>query len=155
MIKIWSSEVDIDDYKDYLEECFPGVTDDDEKYKIVSELNEVYLDDERINLRIDVGSQIIEVADLGFWNGRRQGYHLITSGLLSDIFNFHGCDDATFFIEDGELRSTLYHHDGHHNIVYRKVKNMKKFHEMPLDEFVRKYTESLADAVKKVYGWKE
>lgn len=153
MYKIWSSEVNIEEYKDYLEEFFPGVADDDEKYNIVSELNKEYLDDERMNLRIDVGSPIIEVADLGFWNGRTQGYHLITSGILSDIFNSHGCDDATFFIEDGELRSTLYHHDGHHNIVYRKVKNMKKFHEMPLDEFVRKYTESLADAVKKVYGW--
>lgn len=152
MYKIWSSEVNIEEYKDFLDDCYPEA-DEYDRYNIVSELNKEYLDDERVNLRIDVGSPIIEVADLGFWNGRRQGYHLITSGILSDIFNSHGCDDATFFIEDGELRSTLYHHDGHHNIVYRKVKNMKKFHEMPLDEFVRKYTESLADAVKKVYGW--
>lgn len=152
MIKIWSSEVNIEEYKDFLDDCYPEA-DEYDKYNIVSELNKEYLDDERMNLRIDVGSPIIEVADLGFWNGRRQGYHLITSGLLSDVFNFHGCDDATFFIEDGELRSTLYHHDGHHNIVYRKVKNMKKFHKVSLDEFVRKYTESLADVVKKVYGW--
>lgn len=152
MIKIWSSEVNIEEYKDFLDDCYPEA-DEYDKYNIVSELNKEYLDDERMNLGIDVGSPIIEVADLGFWNGRRQGYHLITSGLLSDIFNFHGCDDATFFIEDGELRSTLYHHDGHHNIVYRKVKNMKKFHKVSLDEFVRKYTESLADVVKKVYGW--
>lgn len=152
MYRIWSSEVNIEEYKDFLDDCYPEA-DEYDRYNIVSELNKEYLDDERVNLRIDVGSPIIEVADLGFWNGRRQGYHLITSGLLSDVFNFHGCDDATFFIEDGELRSTLYHHDGHHNIVYRKVKNMKKFHEMPLGEFVRKYTESLADAVKKVHGW--
>ena len=152
MVKIWSSEVNIEEYKDFLDDCHPEA-DEYDKYNIVSELNKEYLDDKRVNLRIDVGSPIIEVADLGFWNGRTQGYHLITSGILSDIFNFHGCDDATFFIEDGELRSTLYHHDGHHNIVYRKVKNMKKFHEMPLDEFVSKYTESLADVVKKVYGW--
>ena len=154
MYKIWSSEVNIEEYKDFLDDCYPEA-DEYDRYNIVSELNKEYLDDERMNLSIDVGSPIIEVADLGFWNGRRQGYHLITSGLLSDVFNFHGCDDATFFIEDGELRSTLYHHDGHHNIVYRKVKDMDRLHEMPLDEFVSKYTESLADAVKKVYGWKE
>lgn len=153
MYKIWSSEVNIEEYKDFLDDCYPEA-DEYDKYNIVSELNKEYLDDERVNLRIDVGSPIIEVADLGFWNGRKQGYHLITSGLLSDIFNSHGCDDATFFVEDGELRSTLYHHDGHHNIVYRKVKSMEKFHEVPLDEFVRKYTESLADTVKKVYGWR-
>ena len=73
MYRIWSSEVNIDDYKDYLEECFPGVTDDDEKYKIVSELNEVYLDDERIISGLTLVPKLLRWQTLGSGMGEGRG----------------------------------------------------------------------------------
>ena len=38
------------------------------------EINNRYLDDERVNLNIQLDQPILVIADLGLWNGRRPGY---------------------------------------------------------------------------------
>ena len=71
---IWSNEyLDWDNYRDAFEEDYSSLTDD-EKYQLMCDLNNDYLDDERRNLDIQVGTPIIVIADVGRWDGRHTGY---------------------------------------------------------------------------------
>ncbi len=62
---IWSNEyLDWDNYRDAFEEDYSSLTDA-EKYQLMCDLNNDYLDDERRNLDIQVGTPIIVIADVG------------------------------------------------------------------------------------------
>lgn len=81
---IWSNEyLDWDNYRDAFEEDYSSLTDD-EKYQLMCDLNNDYLDDERRNLDIQVGTPIIVIADIGRWDGRHTGYREISSGCIKD-----------------------------------------------------------------------
>ena len=70
---IWSDDLDYDDWKEDLEEQYPELSDD-ERFEMMYEINNGYLDDERCNLNIQLSRPILVVGDLGLWNGRRMGY---------------------------------------------------------------------------------
>lgn len=75
---IWSNlNLNLEDWKDFLEEEHPDVTDEYEQYNLVSELNDEYLSDEQANCNIRIDGRIIAIANLGFWDGRRIGYKLL------------------------------------------------------------------------------
>ena len=59
--------------EDNLEEIY----DEYECRGIIVDRNEDWLDDERINLDEEVDGRIIIIADLGLWNGRKQGYKIL------------------------------------------------------------------------------
>ena len=52
---IWSNDIDYDDWKEDLEEQYPELTED-ERIELMYELNGDYLDDERHNLNIQLGT---------------------------------------------------------------------------------------------------
>ena len=54
------------------------------------EINNRYLDDERVNLNIQLDQPILVIADLGLWNGRRTGYQEISSGNIRTAFTVAG-----------------------------------------------------------------
>lgn len=71
---IWSNhELDYEDWKDNLEKEYPDLSDD-ERYSLMYEINDGYLDDERVNLDIQLDTPILMIADLGRWNGRLTDY---------------------------------------------------------------------------------
>ena len=75
---IWSNfHIDYEDWREYLEEEFPDLSED-ERYLKMLEINNDYLDDERVNLNIQLSQPIIAIADLGLWFGRRCGYNTET-----------------------------------------------------------------------------
>ena len=79
---IWSNlNLDMEDWREFLEEEYPGRTED-EYYCLMHELNDGYLDDERMNLDKQVSTPIIVCADLGLWNGRKSGYRMIAAATL-------------------------------------------------------------------------
>lgn len=81
---IWSNEnLDLDDWRDDLLEQYPDA-DEYELYRLMDETNGEYLNDERVNLNIQLSQPILVIADLGLWNGRRQGYKEIPSGNIRD-----------------------------------------------------------------------
>lgn len=87
---IWSNyDLDYEDWRDDLEEDHPELTED-ERMALMYEINNRYLDDERVNLNIQLDQPILVIADLGLWNGRRTGYQEISSGNIRDAFTVAG-----------------------------------------------------------------
>ena len=62
---IWSNyDLDYEDWRDDLEEDHPELTED-ERMALMYEINNRYLDDERVNLNIQLDQPILVIADLG------------------------------------------------------------------------------------------
>jgi len=124
------------------------------------------LDDERANLNIDVGEEIIIIADLGLWDGRRQGYKLLHSTNIADCLSGTCGDYVTWFVDDrGDLMCRDCHHDGTNLYTYRAwrygISEVQK--ENFLDKIysgkvtrqdITRYTRRIGDKVADVYGWK-
>ena len=158
----------IDDLKEMLTEEGVDCSDwDDSKFlDIINEVNNNYFDDERCNLNIPTEGRIIEIADVGLWDGRRVGYKLLNEHNIRACLNLkRGCEYGEWWVDShNNLRSSQTHHDATHYILYREVK--PEISSDQLDNFcwklykgkatsrdITKYTRSLGKRVKDVYGW--
>lgn len=160
---IWNSEINLDDWQDFLEEEHPDVEDEDEKYRLCTEMNDMYLDDERINLNVELPDNIIALADLGLWDGRKSGYKELSTNISSVLFS--DCDSAEWYLdEDNNLRATMHHHDGTNYILYRMWKpNLSDYEREEFKEIIlsgppsiseiHKYTLPIGKYIADVYGW--
>jgi hypothetical protein len=120
----------------------------------------MYLEDERDNLNITTDGRILVIADLGLWNGRRQGYKIL-SRKVSDIL-FDDSDYIEWYGDGHNIKATAAHHDGTNYYEYRVIREDRNIQNL-LDaiyngeEITRKklnyYTKSLYRDVAKVYGW--
>ena len=161
---IWSNlNLDMEDWREFLEEEYPGRTED-EYYCLMHELNGGYLDDERMNLDKQVSTPIIVCADLGLWNGRKSGYRMIGSGNIKDCLG-SGFEGAEWYVDgQGDLRSTAIHHDGRNHYLYRALKeNVPDWKVERLQNRlyegnasyadIAKVTRRLGDEIAAVYGF--
>lgn len=163
---IWSNrDLDIKDWIMDLSAENPGFTKD-EYIDMMYKINANYLDNERMNLDINVGDEILVIADIGLWYGRRMGYQIIESGNISDcLYASKDCDYNEWYVDrDGEFRSTQSHHDGTHYLTYRKWKDGtneddrdklldKIYHGFATREDIYAVTDKLGADIGKVYGW--
>ena len=95
---IWSNEyLDWNDWKDAFDEDYSECSED-EKYRLMEDLNGDYLDDERMNMDVSVGTPIIVIADIGKWDGRHTGYREIESGNLRDCL-YTELDGVTWYVD--------------------------------------------------------
>ena len=70
-----------------------------------------------------VTNDIIAIADLGFWNGRRLGYKDIP-GNINNCLDSFDTDDYEIYVDGRHnLRGTYHHHDGTHYILFREFKD--------------------------------
>ena len=128
------------------------------------EINDDYLDDERMNLNIQLSQPILMIADLGLWNGRRSGYKELASGNIRDCLYVEH-DYVTFYVDkDGDLRCDDIHHDGTNHYLYRTYKDSstdaqrqdlkdKVFFGVATRKDIEQVTDRLGDEIGKVYGW--
>lgn len=165
---IWSNwNLDIDDecytnyWKEMEEDC--GELSDDEKWKILYEQNGEWLEDERLNLNVKLEDEIVVIADLGLWYGRRGGYKLIKSGNISDCL----CDSADYlewYCDRYNFRCRAAHHDGTNYYLYRVLRSElsweqrenflnKLYNGEVNDRMIRRYTKSIRPYIADVYGW--
>jgi hypothetical protein len=81
-----------------------------------------FLEDERHNINVSLPSDVICIADLGLWYGRRSGYCMCGSN-LNNVLNT-GCGDyRTWYVDDlGDIRCDDSHHDGTNHYLYRMWK---------------------------------
>lgn len=133
----------------------------DSFYYRCTELNAQYLYDEIENLNISLGNNVLALADLGLWNGRKNGYKILPANVNS-IFNVS--NDSNHYYADGRnIRAKCSHHDGTNYILFRKLKDgvsveqiesllLKNDYSLTSQQ-ISKYTESLRPYVAKVYGW--
>ena len=161
---IWSNYcLDYEDWKEDLETEYPDLSDEDRYLKML-EINNDYLDDERINLNIELSRPILIIADLGLWDGRHSGYKEIKSGNIKDCL-FSNYDYATWYVDkNGDLHCDDVHHDGTNHYLYRVYKD--GITEGQIDRLKNKIysgtatraditcvTRRLGDEIGKVYGW--
>lgn len=158
---IWGNiDMDIADWEDYFVEEFDYELTEDEKYHEMQKLNDIYIEDEIDNLSMRLDGRILAIADLGLWNGRRQGYKIMGRN-LNDIFCTNS-ELVEWFTEDGDLKSKQIHHDGTNYITYRMIKEDKNIDNLTnmiyngeevSNQRLSAYTKRLGDVVSKVYGW--
>lgn len=167
---IWQNyniDLEEEDYKNFLEEYYPDVTSEEEKYYIIEELNNQYLEDERANLNILLDDDIIILADVGRWDGRHRGYKELHSNNIADCLQFsQDCNYAEWWVDSyGNLKSRQSHHDGTHYLLYRAWKkgvteeqkeNMLEglYNGIISQRTIRRYTEGIGKYVAEIYGWR-
>ena len=137
--------------------------DEASAWELAHEWNDDYLDDERANLDIDVGT-IIVFADLGLWNGHRAAYKILKSGNLRDCLNVCCGDYVEWYVDDrGDMIVRDTHHDGTNTYTFRALRDLSDTQEWNMyDKLsegftrrdVKRYTRRLGDYAAKVYGWK-
>ena len=166
MHTIWSNEYDAIESiaKDMME--YDETLEWDHALDQAYEVNAESLDDEKANLNIDVGEEIIIIADLGLWDGRHQGYKLLHSTNIADCLSGTCGDYVTWFVDDrGDLMCRDCHHDGTNLYTYRAWKPEISYaqrsyfmQKIAIGKATRKditrYTQRIGDRVADVYGWK-
>lgn len=160
----------VDGYKEEFEindKVPPEHPDEDDVLDWAYERRSEYLDDERTILKLPISEnpdvcQVLMIADLGLWNGRRRGYKLIRAKYISDIL-YVDADTAKWYGDGLDIRCDAYHHDGVNHILCRVVRpgvaieNLTKriYDGEEIDrKTLNRYTTSLYPQVAKVYGWK-
>ena len=145
------------DYSDWSESKF---------YEEMVETNDLYFEDEKCNLNRPTEGRIIEIADVGLWNGRRMGYNLLNERNVNACLNFkRDCEYGEWWVDEADdLRSKQTHHDSYHEILYREIRpNMssdqidnfcwKIYNGQATRRDINRYTVSLGERIRKVYGW--
>lgn len=97
---------------------------DDEIYDEINECNQIALKDDRFEFATrtkNVEGNIIAIADVGRWNGRKAGIKLLDS--LEDIIDFMTrYDSFELFIDRYNLKGIGHHHDGTDYLTFREIK---------------------------------
>ena len=161
---IWSNEyLDWANWHEAFEKDYSNASEE-KKYQLMSDLNADYLEDERREMDIQVGSPIIVIADIGRWNGRHTGYREIESGCLKDCL-YTELDGVTWYVDDrGDFRMDGYHHDGHNYYLYRRYRDdatpesIEEFRSKILnhtlsEEDIDRVTVRLGDDLAKIYSF--
>ena len=156
---IWSSEINLKDWQDFLEEVYPDITAESEQYNLAYELNNEYLYDERANLHSNANGRILVIADLGLWHGRVKGYKILSKNIADILYS--DCDYMEWYSDGKNIKATGHHHDGTNHYLYRVIKEDRNIDAL-LDAIYKGtisnhqigyYTESLHPYIAKVYGW--
>jgi hypothetical protein len=162
---IWSNmDLKIEDWTDYFEsdEIFCSEErSEEEKMEAITQLNNDYLDDERSNLDVLTHYKILVIADLGLWNGRRNGYKVFTGYNINEILSDDDCEYMKWYSDGRDIRFTGHHHDGTNNYLYREIREDKNI-DVLLEKIyngtaersdITRYTKSILPYVANVYGW--
>lgn len=118
-----------------------------------------WIQDEYANLNKPIDGVIVGFADLGLWNGHRNGGKVFGSNANS-IFSY-GEEDNEWYGDGEDVRGSFAHHDGTNRVLYRIAESREvaenlvekiAYGGMTEDEFC-KATKSLYPVVAEVYGW--
>jgi len=161
---IWSNlHMDFGAWKDDLIQEYPTYSED-ALYEKMVDINNEYLNDERMNLDIQLSMPIIVIADLGLWNGSRSAYKDINSGNIKDCL-YSSTDMTEWYVDkNGDFRADAVHHDGTNSYLYRVFKEnvsdemIENFKGKILrgsltEEDINKYTDKIGDRIAQVYGF--
>ena len=166
--RIYTSEPDYDWAKQSLierrqedGEPIEDITDEDiwdEAYLLA----DMCFEDERMNLDKDLDNDIICIADVGTWCGRRSGYKTIGTNLKDILYSqVDGQSDITVEYDGVDVIASESHHDGCNCYIFREIKpnapesfkEKIEFKEYVSNEELKKHTRSLRPYVKQIYGW--
>lgn len=159
--RIWTSLFDSFEWSDLItEEMELGRSYDEVVDSIMENVIPMYLEDEKDNMDVPLQNRMIAIADMGLWWGRTIGVMKLGANLSYCLSLAGNYDDSTFYCDEEDLRATLYHHDGRHEVVFRtapadvieELESLAGCGGLTI-EYALSQTESLRDEVKKVYGF--
>lgn len=167
---IWKSYgmLDLNEIEDY-EKCarenleaneVEDITEDKIQEEVYENIDMLF-EDELLNLSKKLPNNIIAIADLGLWDGRRQGYKILGNNLNEVVSSTIGCDEKEVYCDAYNVRATGYHHDGRNHVLFRELREDRN-----IDNFLEKiynnetissstlnyYTKSLRPYIKVIYG---
>ena len=158
---IWNNvDLNIEDWKDFLEECHPDVTDEEEQMDLIQEMNSQYLWDERSNLDKKIDGKILVLGDIGRWNGRVNGYRVLDNNISSILET--DCDYCKWYSDGYNIKFKGHHHDGTNYYEYRVIRENRNIENLLDDIYDGKeisrsklnyYTRSLHPYIAEIYGW--
>ena len=162
---IWSNlNININEWQDYLEEVENAIGEklnEYEKYEKIANLLDEYFQDEVTNLNIKTDNNIIAIASLGLWNGRKKGYKLLSNNVNS-ILNGFDCDYIEIYADKYNIKFKGIHHDGQNYIEFREIREGVNIDNLLNDIYIGKtisrqklnyYTKSILHYIAGVYGW--
>lgn len=158
----WDSDEFRNDYQeryDLTDEEMEEVTDE-ELINCAYEDNRIWQDDERHNLNITLSNNIIVIADLGLWNGRRSGYKMLGNN-INNVLNCSCGDFYEVYCDRYNVCATDSHHDGTNYYTFREVKEgvnietlqNKIYNGTFTKNDISRYTRSIRPQVANVFGW--
>ena len=126
--------------------------------------SDIWFDDEKVNLNKELDTNILVIADLGLWNGRRSGYKIIGNNLSEILSVAQGDSYSVYFdSEKGDICATDIHHDGTNYYIFRQIRNGRNIDKLLSkiydgnysQEDIEKYTKSLGCHLHNIYGLKK
>ena len=165
---IYSNDVcETYDYiKNYLEEFFPDLDEDeevndDEIWSRAYDEIEIRLGDEEANLDVDTNGQIILVGTIERWNGAFPVYKLLKTQNVGEAMkeamaSFGGDNTFEIYVNEGKMYLSQTGHDNPTNpsiVEFRELTD--DFDELEDDrpDTLLKKSKSLAPYACNVYGW--
>lgn len=166
---IWTSEPDFDQWKENMASEYPDESEDTLR-AIMYETNNIYLDDEKLNLgHLIPENGILAIAQLGLWHGTKQA--VLEKNIpesVSDCLRSYvsGDSEITFYVDlKGEFRAEEIHHDGRNTYCFRAWKPdvtekqkayllLKIYMGLDAESGIKRLTYRLGDQIGDVYGWK-
>lgn len=163
---IWSNKFDYNEYEEWKKDMLADDPDADVSEEAYQEHLDMWLDDEKLNLDVDIEKGcIVCFASFGLWNGRTNAVSRLKGKKVNDIFQMvcgRDIDSYEFFCDENDVKAKGIHHDGTNRYLFRIIKNPNKWdkiverfsadNELTEEEFV-KMTSPLRPYVAKVYGW--
>ena len=135
---------------------------EDAIYDECYELERLWFDDVRYELKRVSEGEVIAIANLGLWDGRRGAYKVLKS--LEDIL-YTSCDYEKVYVDsNGDLRKDESHHDGSNSILYRYWKDGltdeqkenfmdKIYYGKCTQKDITRYTRKAGVGIADAYGW--
>lgn len=127
-----------------------------------AEQKQNWQDDEISNLDMFLEGNILLIADLGLWNGRKSGYRIIDNN-VGNILSSLSEGEIEYFADTQtkQVKAVQHHHDGTNYITFREIKpgvnidnlTEKIYNGTYTQKDISRYTRSLYPHVAKVYGW--
>ena len=124
--------------------------------------SEMAICEEISNLDMFLEGNILLIADLGLWNGRKSGYRIIDNN-VGNILSSLSEGEIEYFADTQtkQVKAVQHHHDGTNYITFREIKpgvnidnlTEKIYNGTYTQKDISRYTRSLYPHVAKVYGW--
>lgn len=147
------------DYRNDFDDDNDDITDDEiyeERYFIA----EQDFNAEMCNLDKTLSNNILCIANLGLWYGRKTGYKMLGNN-LNEILTVAQGDYYKVFYDGYNVKAKDCHHDGTNYYTFRLIKDNVNIDNL-LDKLyngtatrndINNYTNSLRNEVKSIYGW--
>lgn len=157
------------DFKEHLEinECEnidELVNDDSDVWEFIHEMERLEWEDLYTELDITIDENIIAIANIGRWNGRKSGYKKLSNNLKDILTVWSECDYIKIYTEKGNIKGIGAHHDGTNYITFKKWKkgitenakgkvlNAIYSNAQNKETLITRYTRSIYSDIKKIYG---